>query len=153
KFLRTGNLVPSVFTVMSWMAIMALGATVVIIAGGIDISVGRIIGLAALGCAAAIQTMPEGASAWKVLPVAIGVPLGIGLLCGFINGAIVIWLRMHPFIVTLATMSIFRWACLKWVKEGSLPSGDHSLPVAFTDHFIAWEVKYPKFGGRMTETL
>ena len=153
KFFRTANLVPSVFTVMSWMAIMALGATVVIIAGGIDISVGSIMGLAALGCAAAIQNMPENASAWRVLPVALAAPLGIGLLCGFINGAIVIWLRMHPFIVTLATMSIFRWGCLKWVKEGSLPYGDRSLPDAFTDHFIAWEVHYRKYGGRVVESL
>src|SRR5256885_1209265 len=47
-FLRAGNLIPSVFTTMSWVAIMAVGVTVVIISGGIDISVGSIMGLAAL---------------------------------------------------------------------------------------------------------
>src|SRR3954454_2436923 len=54
-FLRPGNLVPSVFTTMSWIAIMAVGMTVVIITGGIDISVGSIMGLAALGAAAALS--------------------------------------------------------------------------------------------------
>src|SRR5689334_5979997 len=39
-FLRWANLIPSVFTTMSWIAIMAVGVTIVIIGGGIDISVG-----------------------------------------------------------------------------------------------------------------
>ena len=86
---------------MSWVALMALGATIVIAGGGIDISVGSIFGLAALGTAAVLQGLDENASAWLVLPVAGVVALGIGLVCGLINGAIVVGLRMHPFIVTL----------------------------------------------------
>src|SRR4051812_35909851 len=50
-FLRPGNLLPSVFTTMSWIAVMAIGMTVVVITGGIDISVGSIMGLSALACA------------------------------------------------------------------------------------------------------
>src|ERR1700679_2176369 len=50
-FLRANNLIPSVFTTMSWIAIMAVGMTVVIIGGGIDISVGSTMGLAGLGAA------------------------------------------------------------------------------------------------------
>ena len=103
NFFRLDNLIPNVATPMSWMAIMAIGVTFVIVAGGIDISVGSIFGLAALGTAAVLQRFPEDASAWVVIPVGMLVPVGIGLACGLINGALVTGLRMHPFIVTLGT--------------------------------------------------
>jgi len=131
-FLRPANLIPSVFTTMSWYAIMAVGVAVVIIGGGIDISVGSIKGLAALGTAAVLQQFPEDASAWKVVSLGIGVPLAIGLLCGLVNGGLVVFLRMHPFIVTLGTLSIFRGIAIISVREGSLPTGEKILPGAFT---------------------
>lgn len=141
NFFRLDNLIPNVATPMSWMAIMALGVTIVVISGGIDISVGSIFGLSALGTAAVLQNMPENASAWHVLPVAVAVPVGIGLVCGLINGALVVGLRMHPFIVTLGTLSIFRGIALVSVATKSLPSGDKVLPEAFTTHFISWQLK------------
>jgi ribose/xylose/arabinose/galactoside ABC-type transport system permease subunit len=140
NFFRLDNLIPNVATPMSWMAIMAVGVTIVIVAGGIDISVGSIFGLAALGTAAVLQRFPENASAWVVLPVAVLVPLGIGLLCGLLNGALVVGLRMHPFIVTLGTLSVFRGIALISVPTKSLPSGDRSLPEAFTSHFMSWQI-------------
>ena len=139
NFLRLDNLIPNVATPMSWMAIMAGGVTLVVISGGIDISVGSIFGLAALGSAAVLQLLPEDAGPLIVLPIAIGVPLVIGLLCGLINGAIVVGLRMHPFIVTLGTLSIFRGIALIAVPTKSLPSGDRALPEAFTTHFMSWQ--------------
>ncbi|HUJ08917.1 MAG TPA: ABC transporter permease [Verrucomicrobiae bacterium] len=139
NFFRLNNLIPNVATPMSWMAIMAIGETIVVVAGGIDISVGSIFGLSALGTAAVLQTFPVNASPWVVMPVAIIVPLGIGLLCGLINGALVVGLRMHSFIVTLGTLSIFRGIALISVPTKSLPSGDKSLPDAFTAHFISWQ--------------
>ncbi len=150
SFFRLDNLLGNVFTPMSWMAIMAVGVTCVIISGGIDISVGSIFGLSAIACAAALQGMGETASPGKVLPIAVLVPLGVGLACGLINGALVVFLRMHPFIVTLATMSIFRGVALKWMKflgAGSLPSNGDSLPNAFTDHLMMWTVKYTRANG------
>jgi ribose/xylose/arabinose/galactoside ABC-type transport system permease subunit len=147
-FLRPGNLIPSVFTTMSWMAVMAIGVSIVVISGGIDISVGSVMGLAALAAAAALQHLPEDASPWRALPVGIGVPLAVGAMCGLINGAIVVGLRMHPFIVTLGTMSIFRGIALVSVHEGSLPFGDKVLPRAFTDHFIAYTTTFTRASGR-----
>jgi ribose/xylose/arabinose/galactoside ABC-type transport system permease subunit len=141
-FLRFNNLIPSVFTTMSWIAIMSIGMTVVVIGGGIDISVGSIMGLAALGTAAVLQNYDPATSAWIILPIGIGVALGIGLICGLINGLLVVLLRMHPFIVTLGTLSIFRGISLVSVREGSLPYGDRSLPDAFTDNFIAWTIHW-----------
>ena len=155
KFLRINNLVPSVFTVMSWMAIMALGQTFVIISGGIDISVGSVMGLSAMVTALALEEFPPDASAWKVVPLGIAIPIGVGLVCGLINGSLVVGLRMHPFIVTLATLSIFRWGCLKIgaIYGSSLPWGDKAIPDGFADHFIAWQVPYTRYGGRISESL
>jgi len=142
NFLRLDNLVPNVATTMSWMAIMALGATLVIISGGIDISVGSIFGLSALGTAAVLQQLPSDASAWESIPVAAVVAMGIGLLCGLINGALIVGLRVHPFIVTLGTMSIFRGIGLVSVKTKTLPSLGKELPASFTDGFVSqrWDV-------------
>lgn len=140
NFFRIDNLLPNVATPMSWMAIMAIGVTIVIIAGGIDISIGSTFGCAALGTVAVLQTLPEQASPLVVIPVAIAVPVAIGLGCGLFNGALVVGLRMHPFIVTLGTMSILRGIALIAVETKSLPSWGRTLPLAFTEKFIAWEI-------------
>lgn len=152
KFLRVSNLA-IVLTFMSWMAIMAMGQTAVIISGGIDISVGSMMGLSALVTAWVLQNFAPDASAWVIVPLGIGIPLAVGLLCGFINGALVVGLRMHPFIVTLATLGIFRWVCLKIgnANQGTLPSGDKVLPDAFAKNFVGWQTGYSRFGGRFEE--
>lgn len=147
NFLRADNLIPNVATTMAPIAIMAIGATIVIAAGGIDISVGSIYCLAALGVAAVLQDLPENASVWIVLPLAAATALGIGLLCGLINGLIVVGLRMHPFIVTLGTLSIFRGLALVLVKSKSLPTADRTLPHAFTDGFMQWRWMIPRGDG------
>jgi ribose/xylose/arabinose/galactoside ABC-type transport system permease subunit len=139
NFLRLDNLIPNVATPMSWMAIMAMGVTLVIVAGGIDISVGSIFGLSALGTAAVLQQVPETAGAGTVLPLALAVPLLIGATCGLLNGALIVGLRLHPFIVTLGTLSIFRGIALISVPAKSLPSGDRTLPEAFTTHGMSWQ--------------
>jgi ribose/xylose/arabinose/galactoside ABC-type transport system permease subunit len=141
-FLNFDNLISGIATPMSYYAIMAVGVTFVIITGGIDISVGAMMALSALGAAAVLQTMPIDAPAWKVLPVAFVVPLAIGLLCGLLNGILVVGLRLHPFIVTLGTMSIFRGVCnvLPWFVEKTLPTGGRYLPEAFSVRFMRIEV-------------
>src|SRR5262245_47026655 len=135
-FLRWDNLLANVATPMSWMAIMALGATLVIISGGIDISVGSVFGLSVLAAAAARQELPADAGLPLSLAVAAGAALGTGLLCGLINGALVVGLRLHPFIVTLGTLSIFRGLGLVLVKSKTLPSLGHVLPASFTERCI-----------------
>jgi ribose/xylose/arabinose/galactoside ABC-type transport system permease subunit len=139
-FLNFDNLIDGIATPMSYYAIMAVGMTIVIITGGIDISVGSIMALSALGGAAALQVMPASASAIQVLPVAILVPLAVGLICGAINGALIVSLDLHPFIVTLGTMSIFRGLANVLPPEKTLPAAGKSLPSAFTTHFMRLEV-------------
>jgi ribose/xylose/arabinose/galactoside ABC-type transport system permease subunit len=151
-FLRLDNLFNSVFTVMSWMAIMAIGQTIVIITGGIDISVGSMMGLSAFVTALLLRNFGYDAPWWQVLPAGIGIPVGVGLLCGLINGSLVVGLRMHPFIVALATTSIFRWVSLKLgVTYGQSQPGNLKLPRAFTDGFIALPFKNVRMGGAVIE--
>ena len=126
---------------------MAIGATFVIISRGIDISVGSIMGLSALGCAAVIQCAPDAPPtvAWLIVPLAMIVPMAIGLACGLINGVLVASLRFHPFIVTLATMSIFRGVALVTVfaaGAAALPLQGRILPTAFTRDFMQYTIDY-----------
>lgn len=139
-FLNFDNLIDGVATPMSYYAIMAVGLTIVIITGGIDISVGSVMALASLGCAAALQTLPHDAPAMLVLPVAILVPVVIGLFCGLINGGLIVSLNLHPFIVTLGTMSIFRGLANVLPPEKTLPAAGKRLPPAFTTEFMRIEV-------------
>ena len=139
-FLNFDNLLDGVATPMSYYAIMAVSMTVVIITGGIDISVGSTMALSALGTAAALQGLPPDASAWVVLPLAAVVSLGIGLFCGLINGGLVVSLNLHPFIVTLGTTSIFRGLANVLPSQKTLPAAGRRLPAAFTTHFMRAEV-------------
>ena len=101
--------------------IMALGMTLIIITGGIDLSVGSILGMAGFFGALAME---NGAS------IATGVAAGVvtGLVCGFLNGLAITTLRIAPFIVTLGTLGIFRGITL--IKSNGLPV--HKLPTGFS---------------------
>lgn len=123
-FLSTDNLIAGIATPMSYYAIMAMGVTLVIISGGIDISVGSIMALAGLITAWTLQQFPMDGSPAIVMPLSIALPLAVGLVCGLVNGALVVALRMHPFIVTLGTLSIFRGVA------NVLPFGAKTLPFA-----------------------
>ena len=91
----------------SFFAIMAVGATIVIISGGIDLSVGSIYALAGVTTAMALRAYAlDGALAIAALGIAISV--GVGLLCGIANGVMVVGLGVHPFIITLGTMWVLR---------------------------------------------
>ena len=83
---------------------MRLGMTVVIIAGGIDLSAGTALSLAATVLAWGV--MQPALARWNPW-AAIVLAMGAGAACGFVNGALVGWLRVVPFIVTLGTMWAF----------------------------------------------
>jgi ribose/xylose/arabinose/galactoside ABC-type transport system permease subunit len=135
-FLNPGNLLEEIATPASYYAIMAVGMTLVVISGGIDISVGSTMALCAFTAARVLQYFPKDAPAWQVLPAAFLLPMGVGLLCGLLNGALIVSLNMHPFIVTLGTMSIFRGITVVTTRLQEIPMQDHQIPVAFTDHFM-----------------
>ena len=103
RFLTTSNLI-NVARQVSINAIVAAGMTFVIITGGIDLSVGSTIALA--GCAALLVAGPLG----DVVGMTAGILVAAGV--GFLNGALVAWGRVPPFITTLATMTVVRGAAL-----------------------------------------
>ncbi|MCC7054585.1 MAG: ABC transporter permease [Gemmatimonadaceae bacterium] len=91
----------------SAFAIMGVGATLVIIAGGIDLSVGAIYALAGVGMAMALRAVGPMDPAVTVL-LGLGTCLAVALVCGLANGVMIIGLGVHPFIITLGTMWILR---------------------------------------------
>lgn len=87
------------FTAINGIAATAM--TLVLISGGLDVSIGSIGALASVVMATCIPTTGSG---WEVILLC----LGVGLLCGFINAVLITWVNVNPLIVTLGTMSIFR---------------------------------------------
>ncbi|HEV2209633.1 MAG TPA: ABC transporter permease [Verrucomicrobiae bacterium] len=85
-----------------------LGMTLVIISGGIDLSVGSVVALASVVGALALS---HGTSPW----LAVGLSLAVGVLIGLLNGAVIGGLGMMPFIVTLGMMGIAR-GLAKWLS-------------------------------------
>lgn len=81
--------------------IIALGMTLVIISGGIDLSVGPTAALSAvLGATLMVAGVP--------IPLAVMATLGVGALCGVFSGSLVAYAGLQPFIVTLGGLSLFR---------------------------------------------
>lgn len=125
---RTGGMVSNFWnsntliqtaTDASFFAIMAIGATVVIISGGIDLSVGSIYALSGVGLAMAMRALGPAAGAPTVI-IGLVVCAGIGLACGIINGVLVSGLRVHPFIITLGTMWVLRGVAFVATKAESI---------------------------------
>jgi ribose transport system permease protein len=87
------------------VAILAIGETVVIISGGIDLSVGAVLALSGV---TSVYAMKHGASAWQ--GVLIG--LATGAICGLFNGLVTTRLRMPAFVVTLGMLGMASGAAL-----------------------------------------
>jgi ribose/xylose/arabinose/galactoside ABC-type transport system permease subunit len=140
-FLNSANLIDGVATPMSYYAIMAMGLTIVIVAGGIDISVGSTMALAGLVTAWCLQQFPRDASWVVVTPLSIVLPLAVGLVCGLANGMAVVGLRVHAFIITLGTLSILRGAAnVLPFGVKTLPKAGQPLPDASVTHLFKSEI-------------
>ena len=112
---------------VSIIGIIAIGSTQVIISGGIDLSPGSIVGVAAMVAmsfaqVAEVNGLPNPKpvfGAWAhdipaVVPIVIG--LGVGLVAGLANGALIAYTRIPPFIATLGMMVFARGAAKWWTK-------------------------------------
>jgi ribose/xylose/arabinose/galactoside ABC-type transport system permease subunit len=113
-FLTISNLL-NIAQQTSINAIIAVGMTFVIITAGIDLSVGSIVAFSGVVMARALQSGTP-------LPLAILLGLGVGLLCGLVNGVLISWGNLPPFISTLGMMSVARGAALLYT-EGRPVSG------------------------------
>jgi ribose transport system ATP-binding protein len=115
-FLDIGNLT-DILRQVAEKGILAVGMTAVVISGGIDLSVGSVLALAAT------------LTAWCLMKAGLGlgatilVVLAVGALCGAVNGLVVAKWRLQPFIATLATMSAARGVA-RYVSGGmAIPLG------------------------------
>ncbi len=108
--------------------IIALGMTLVIISGGIDLSVGPTAALSAvLGATLMVAGVP--------VPLAVMATLGVGALCGVFSGTLVAYAGLQPFIVTLGGLSLFRAMALIFTNGNPI----FGIPVEFRN-FINSEI-------------
>jgi ribose/xylose/arabinose/galactoside ABC-type transport system permease subunit len=113
----------------SFFAIMAIGATVVIISGGIDLSVGSIYALAGVSMALLLRAAGPLPPSETIL-FGLVVCLGVGLLAGLFNGVLITGLKVHPFIITLGTMWMLRGVAFVASKAESILVPEHLTRVA-----------------------
>ena len=102
-FMRTSNLL-NVLRQVCVSTLLSIGFTVVLASGQIDLSVGNMLGLCGMVLAKLIKDVS------LPLPVAILFTLMLAMICGALNAALITVFRVVPFIVTLATQSIFKGA-------------------------------------------
>lgn len=119
-FLKTENLM-GIAKSFSTTAIMALGMTMVIVVGGIDLSVGSVVGLSAIMTAFGFE---NGYPAF----VCVLIGLAMGFLVGVSNGLLIAKIKLQPFIATLGTMNIGR-GLIYIMTEGTPKTPD--LPKGF----------------------
>ncbi|HFR3771492.1 TPA: ribose ABC transporter permease, partial [Streptococcus suis] len=115
NFLTTNNLLNLLLQVTA-NGFIAFGMTFVILTGGIDLSVGSVLALSSALSAGLIATgFP--------VPIAILVAILLGGCLGMLNGLLVAYGKLAPFIVTLATMTIFRGATLVYTNGNPMTQG------------------------------
>jgi ribose transport system permease protein len=109
----TSRNIGNVFSQTSVIAVVALGQLLVIVTRGIDLSVGSTIALSGVTGAVVFQHTQSSV-------IVIAAILGTGVAVGLVNGLVYVYGRVpHPFIVTLATLSIVRGIAL-WASNGTL---------------------------------
>jgi ribose transport system permease protein len=115
QFFRAGN-VELMARQTAIVCVAALGMTMVIVSGGIDLSVGSVVALSTVVVALVLRQ--DGSATGAVLATLAAI--GAGALCGAINGVLVTELRVVPFIVTLGTMLLVRGAAKGFSDERRL---------------------------------
>jgi ribose transport system permease protein len=126
------------------LILIATGETIVVMRGGIDLSVGGILSLAT----AIASTRPEGGPLEAILW--IGFALLVGVCVGVINGLLITVIRLQPFVVTLATWSIAEGTALvvlpsessgvpdSWVAAGAVMPFGFSMPLILLGLLLLW---------------
>ncbi len=132
NFLTRGNLM-DILRVNSIKGIMSIGMTLVLLTGGIDLSVGSVFAFSGAVAASLIVGSYSDYPTSQLLkmPVAAAVltALAAGGLLGLINGAVITRLKVEPFIATLAMMTFARG--LTYLYTGGYPINFDVLPEAF----------------------
>lgn len=113
KFWLPANLL-NIGVSVSLVGLVAIVQTVVIVSGGLDISVGSTAGLASVSAALALQATGNQTAAGILAAIVAGIA------CGAVNGLIITVLRVNPVIATLATLSAFRGVALLFTNGSAV---------------------------------
>nr|WP_296066620.1 ABC transporter permease [uncultured Actinoplanes sp.] len=119
-FLDGGNML-NVLLQAAVVGILALGQTYVLLTGGIDLSIGSVVAVAAVCSGLMSHSLPA--------PVAVLGGIAVGAVCGVVNGVLITVTRITPFIITLGTMGIF--AGLALIIAGG--QAVYGIPTGFAD--------------------
>lgn len=120
NFMSVSNMI-SITVQTTTIALTGIGVTFVIITGGIDLSIGSVLALSGVVSGLLVKN-------WEVsVPAAFAVGILTGMACGFLNGAMVNFLRLPPFIATLGMMMIVRGVSLLATNARSIAG----LPESF----------------------
>ena len=130
-FLSSGNLANILVGALP-LLVLATGQTIVLVTGGIDLSVTAVIGLASIVGALVMG----GEHGWMrgspvAMPVGVAAMLGTGVAIGFLNGFCVARLRMPAFMVTLVATMIFGGLAVWLVKQAAGVESIYGLPASF----------------------
>jgi|TARA_A100001391_G_scaffold87150_1_gene57576 ribose transport system permease protein len=124
-FLTQRNLV-NIILQTAPATIMAIGLVFALSAGEIDLSFGSTVAVSALSAAMVMAAVPD-----LAFPLGILAGIGAGLTIGFINGALVAYLRLPSFLVTLATMGLFAGVARSLTNLRSIPVLDGTFTGIF----------------------
>jgi ribose transport system permease protein len=116
---RTVDNIVNIFEQLTGLAFVALGQTVVILSGGIDLSLDATIALTSSLLSGSVNGRAE------VAAPMIAAVLAIGITIGLVNGALILLLRVHPLIVTLAVAAVVQGITLLYtlMPIGGMPEG------------------------------
>ena len=109
KFLNAYNM-QNLIKWSSLYAVMSIGVAIVIITGGIDLSIGSVVGLVAVVLAFCLKI--QGMDPW----LSIGLTLGLSLLIGLVHGLLVTKAGIQPFVVTLCGLLVYR-SLGRWLTD------------------------------------
>jgi ribose transport system permease protein len=146
-FLQVENLV-NVMRQSSYTGIIALGMTFVIISGGIDLSVGSMAAFVASCGVLVMNYFIKSPGVGEIGPIILGIGtmIVLGVASGALNGFLVTKGKIVPFIVTLGTMSIFRYVSLQMANAGEFAS--HSQ--AFGELGMSKVISFNVSGGNVS---
>ena len=105
-------------------AVIAAGMTFVILTGGIDLSVGSILGISGAVCASILVSGQN-------VVIAVLAALVVGVVVGFLNGFIISKGKLQPFIATLATMTVLKGLTLVYTNGNPITLGSNELAMSF----------------------
>ncbi len=121
NYLSATNII-NVLNQVSILSVVAVGASVVIFAGGFDLSAGAVVALAGVIGALAVEQTGS-------VPLAVAAGIGAGLAVGLLNGFVVGYLNVSPLIVTLGSLNIARGLALIFSGGTAI----YSFPFSYTD--------------------